>query len=120
MAAEPNPRFKPAALQPGDTIGVVAPASPFKRETFDRSCENLRRQGQEKYAVGAYLACVSFADAMIAMGAEFDKQKVMNQLRQWDEVAFVRFASVYRHFTDATDFMDEIRQLLESRKKEEK
>ena len=47
-------------------------------------------------------------------------EKVMNQLRQWDEVAFVRFASVYRHFTDATDFMEEIRQLLESRKGEEK
>ncbi|HVP43004.1 MAG TPA: LD-carboxypeptidase [Terriglobales bacterium] len=45
MAAEPNPRLKPAALQPGDTIGVVAPASPFNRESFERSCENLRRQG---------------------------------------------------------------------------
>ena len=45
MAADPNPRLKPAALQPGDTIGVVAPASPFNRETFDHSCENLRRQG---------------------------------------------------------------------------
>jgi transcriptional repressor NrdR len=42
-------------------------------------------------------------------------EKVMNELRQWDEVAFVRFASVYRHFTDATDFMREIRTLLESR-----
>ena len=47
-------------------------------------------------------------------------EKVMNQLRLWDEVAFVRFASVYRHFTDATDFMNEIRQLLESRKEKEK
>ncbi len=45
MAAESNPRLKPAALQPGDTIGVVAPASPFNRETFERSCQNLRRQG---------------------------------------------------------------------------
>ena len=45
MAAEPKPRLKPAALQPGDTIGVVAPASPFNRESFERSCENLRRQG---------------------------------------------------------------------------
>ena len=43
-------------------------------------------------------------------------EKVMNQLRLWDEVAFVRFASVYRHFTDATDFMAEIRHLLESRR----
>lgn len=45
-------------------------------------------------------------------------EKVMNQLRLWDEVAFVRFASVYRHFTDATDFMNEIRNLLANRKKE--
>ncbi len=42
-------------------------------------------------------------------------EKVMAQLRQWDDVAYVRFASVYRHFTDATDFMKEIRQLLDSR-----
>jgi transcriptional repressor NrdR len=47
-------------------------------------------------------------------------EKVMNQLRQWDEVAFVRFASVYRHFTDATDFMNEIRNLLATRKEGEK
>jgi transcriptional regulator NrdR family protein len=32
----------------------------------------------------------------------------------------VRFASVYRHFTDATDFMEEIRRLLASRKEEKK
>ena len=46
-------------------------------------------------------------------------ERVMNQLRQWDEVAYVRFASVYRHFTDATDFMEEIRHLLASRKEGE-
>jgi len=45
-------------------------------------------------------------------------EKVMAQLREWDDVAYVRFASVYRHFTDATDFMREIRELLESRKTE--
>jgi len=44
-------------------------------------------------------------------------ERVMRQLRDWDEVAYVRFASVYRHFTDATDFMNEIRQLLETREK---
>lgn len=39
-------------------------------------------------------------------------ERVMAKLREWDEVAYVRFASVYRHFTDATDFMREIRNLL--------
>ncbi|MFZ2087730.1 MAG: transcriptional regulator NrdR [Desulfobaccales bacterium] len=42
-------------------------------------------------------------------------ERVMNKLRELDEVAYVRFASVYRHFTDATDFMKEIRQLLEAK-----
>ena len=47
-------------------------------------------------------------------------ERVMAKLREVDEVAYVRFASVYRHFTDATDFMNEIRHLLETRKGEEK
>ncbi|MEW6387837.1 MAG: transcriptional regulator NrdR [Thermodesulfobacteriota bacterium] len=42
-------------------------------------------------------------------------EKVMARLQDWDEVAYVRFASVYRHFTDVTDFMEEIRHLLATR-----
>ncbi|MDD3579586.1 MAG: transcriptional regulator NrdR [Desulfobacca sp.] len=42
-------------------------------------------------------------------------EKVMSQLRQWDDVAYVRFASVYRRFSDVTDFMDELKHLLESK-----
>ena len=38
-------------------------------------------------------------------------EKVMEQLRQLDEVAFVRFASVYRRFTDISEFRDEIDRL---------
>ncbi|MEM8547789.1 MAG: transcriptional regulator NrdR [Pseudomonadota bacterium] len=36
---------------------------------------------------------------------------VMNTLRQLDEVAYVRFASVYRSFQDVTEFQEEIRRL---------
>jgi transcriptional repressor NrdR len=36
---------------------------------------------------------------------------VMEQLRALDEVAYVRFASVYRRFQDITEFEDEIRRL---------
>ncbi|MFT6387965.1 MAG: transcriptional repressor NrdR [Cellvibrionaceae bacterium] len=38
-------------------------------------------------------------------------EKVMEQLQQLDEVAFVRFASVYRRFTDISEFRDEIDRL---------
>jgi transcriptional repressor NrdR len=36
---------------------------------------------------------------------------VMEELRALDEVAYVRFASVYRHFQDITEFEDEIKRL---------
>lgn len=36
---------------------------------------------------------------------------VMNKLRALDQVAFVRFASVYREFKDARDFVDELQTL---------
>ena len=36
---------------------------------------------------------------------------VMEELRQLDEVAYVRFASVYRHFEDVEAFHEEIRRL---------
>ena len=39
--------------------------------------------------------------------------QVMNELQQVDEVAYVRFASVYRQFKDVTEFMDELRGLRE-------
>jgi transcriptional repressor NrdR len=39
--------------------------------------------------------------------------QVMNELQEVDEVAYVRFASVYRQFKDVTEFMDELRGLRE-------
>jgi len=38
---------------------------------------------------------------------------VMEELRRLDEVAYVRYASVYRSFQDVTEFQDEIRRLQE-------
>lgn len=38
---------------------------------------------------------------------------VMSHLRKLDQVAFVRFASVYREFKDVRDFVDELEPMLE-------
>ena len=38
---------------------------------------------------------------------------VMEELRKLDEIAYVRFASVYRRFQDVTEFQDEIERLQE-------
>ncbi len=44
---------------------------------------------------------------------------VMEQLRNLDEVAYVRFASVYRQFKDVRDFVEELRPMLAAAKKME-
>ncbi|MFO8088425.1 MAG: ATP cone domain-containing protein [Desulfatiglandaceae bacterium] len=42
-------------------------------------------------------------------------ERVIGKLREWDEVAYVRFASVYRQFRDIQEFMDELQDILRSR-----
>jgi transcriptional repressor NrdR len=40
---------------------------------------------------------------------------VMEELRNLDQVAYVRFASVYREFKDVAQFLDELKPILEGR-----
>ena len=42
---------------------------------------------------------------------------VMEHLQKLDQVAYVRFASVYRQFKDINQFMDEVKGLLKDDKK---
>lgn len=41
-------------------------------------------------------------------------EQVMEELQEVDQVAYVRFASVYRKFKDVTEFMDELKGLSEA------
>ncbi len=43
--------------------------------------------------------------------------EVMRELQMLDEVAYVRFASVYREFKGINEFMDELKDLLKERNK---
>lgn len=59
-------------------------------------------------------------DVYASFETEIDSQRlgelVMEHLRDLDEVAFVRFASVYRQFADAGDFVAEVRPFLSKAK----
>ncbi len=48
----------------------------------------------------------------------FIGELVMERLKELDEVAYVRFASVYRQFTDVGTFISEIESLIGNREKE--
>ncbi len=45
-------------------------------------------------------------------------EMVMQNLRRLDEVAYIRFATIYRHFADVEDLADEIESLQERRERE--
>ena len=45
-------------------------------------------------------------------------EMVMERLKKVDEVAYVRYASVYRSFKDLSSFMSELKQLMKSDKKD--
>lgn len=56
-------------------------------------------------------------EALEASGErEIDSQRigelVMSRLRELDQVAYVRFASVYRNFQDTTEFIEELREMV--------
>ena len=40
-------------------------------------------------------------------------EKVMHYLKDLDQVAYVRFASIYREFKDVNTFMDELKKMLD-------
>ena len=47
-------------------------------------------------------------------------EMVMDRLKNLDEVAYVRFASVYRQFADVQNFMQELQRIMENNKKDNK
>ncbi len=59
------------------------------------------------------------AQALNSLKREITTQEigemVMHKLKDLDEVAYVRFASVYRQFKDINTFMDELHKLLKDR-----
>ena len=49
MSLLSTPVVKPPALKPGDTVGIVAPASNVKRADLDAGCEALRHAGYKPF-----------------------------------------------------------------------
>jgi transcriptional repressor NrdR len=46
-------------------------------------------------------------------------ESVIEKLKEWDDVAYVRFASVYRQFKDINEFMTGLKDLLDERRGED-
>jgi len=93
-----------------------------RREPFDEEkMRNSMRRALEKRPVPADAfeqAVGRLVHKLRTMGerevpSRLVGEMVMEELRDLDEVAYVRFASVYRSFQDVTEFQDEIKRLQE-------
>ncbi len=49
--------------------------------------------------------------------SSFLGEEIMAQLKEWDQVAYVRFASVYKQFKDLNEFKAQLEELLEEKGK---
>ena len=106
----------------GETIPLIVIKRDKNRETYDRSkIESgvVRSCHKRPVSVDQIEACVDeIENKIFNLGVrEIESEKigeiVMDQIRDLDQVAYVRFASVYREFKDVNTFMDELKKILE-------
>jgi transcriptional repressor NrdR len=92
------------------------------REPYDRAkiLNGLLKACEKRpVPIDALEAIVSEVESRISGSSEkeiptrFIGEIVMQKLRELDQVAYVRFASVYRDFKDVNQFLQELRPLLE-------
>ena len=107
-----------------ETIPLIVIKKDKNRETYDRSkIESgvVRSCHKRPVSVDQIEACVDeIENKIFNLGVrEIESEKigeiVMDQIRDLDQVAYVRFASVYRQFKDADTFMSELKKLLDSK-----
>ena len=76
---------------------------PISMESIDKMVENVEQACQEMQ--------------LEEISSNIIGEKIMNELKSFDGVAYVRFASVYRQFRDVGEFMSELKDLLSKDKK---
>jgi transcriptional repressor NrdR len=76
---------------------------PISMDAIDKLVENVEQSCQE-------MQTEEISSTLIG-------EKIMDELKAFDGVAYVRFASVYRQFRDVGEFMSELKDLLSKGKK---
>jgi transcriptional repressor NrdR len=89
---------------------------PFSREKILngllRACEKRPIPAERIHAIVDGLEAELLAKGQDEVQSSEIGERVMTELHRLDEVAYVRFASVYRHFKDLNQFLEELRSLL--------
>lgn len=104
-----------------ETIPLIVIKKDQNREQYDRrkiengvirACYKRPISAQQITAVVDQIETLVFSREEREVSSEVIGEIVMDQLKELDPVAYVRFASVYREFKDVNTFMDELKKIL--------
>ena len=107
-----------------ETVPVIVIKKDKSRESFDRNklLRGLLRACEKRpVSIGTLERIVDDIEARLQNSLDREVtsgligEYAMEMLKEVDEVAYVRFASVYRQFKDINTFMDELRKLLKDK-----
>jgi transcriptional repressor NrdR len=111
-----------------DEIPYMVVKKDGRREKFDRQkvLNGLLRACEKRpVPISRLEQIVNEAEAFVIDSAERERKTsevgelIMNRLRRYDKVAYVRFASVYLDFKDVQEFMTELKDLLKTKEPSE-
>ena len=105
-----------------DEIPYMVVKKDGRREKFERQkvLNGLLRACEKRpISMGKLEQMVNEAEGFVIDSAERERRTseigelIMNRLQKYDKVAYVRFASVYLDFKDVSEFMKELKHLLQ-------
>ena len=107
-----------------DEIPYMVIKKDGRREPFNRDkvmAGLLRACEKRPVSTSKLEAIVNAVEGYVQTSTERERptakigETIMRRLKDLDKVAYVRFASVYRHFRDIGEFMDELKDLLNAK-----
>jgi len=112
-----------------EEVSLMVIKKDSRREPFDRkkllagimkACEKrpVSMERMEEIATGVERAIQRKSDREV--NSQDIGELIMEKLRTLDDVAYVRFASVYRQFKDVSQFMKELKTMLDKEKRKQK
>jgi len=106
-----------------DTIPLMVVKKDKRRQPFDsekvrqgilKACEKRPVSMSDIDELTSRIEMKAYANEQEITSAEIGEM-VMEGLKELDKVSYVRFASVYRQFTDLQNFIEELNKLLNTR-----
>jgi transcriptional repressor NrdR len=107
-----------------ETVPIIVIKRDKSREVFDRNkliAGILRACEKRPVSIGQIEAIVDTIESQLQQSLDREVTSMMigeltmEQLKNVDEVAYVRFASVYRQFKDINTFLEELNKLLKEK-----